>query len=165
MTRIKIGWKKKKDVYEKGRLRLRLRLRRRNRLRLRFRFRGKIQEILQAFLNLNLSLNLAIPQIIIALKYAPLIIRPPQVKGAAGLSGMKSRYLLRQFHPLFLCAPPAARGKAHGAWRLAHSVNCIIRFALCALRFARIPLQKLLIKVGFPCHVAPESLFDIDGGS
>jgi hypothetical protein len=42
--------------------------------------------------------------------------------------------------------PTAARGKAHGAWRIAHSVNCIIRFALCALRFARTPPQKLLIK-------------------
>jgi xanthine dehydrogenase FAD-binding subunit len=45
--------------------------------------------------------------------------------------------------------PPAARGKAHGAWRLAHSVNCIIRFAPCALRFARPPLQKLLINRGY----------------
>jgi hypothetical protein len=100
---------------------LRLRLRRRNRLRLRFRFREKIQEILQAFLNLSLSLNLAIPQIIIALEYAPLIIRPPQVKGAAVLSGMQRAYLLRTFHHLFLCAP-----------------------------------LRLL---------APESLFEIDGGS
>jgi hypothetical protein len=35
--------------------------------------------------------------------------------------------------------------KSHRAWRLAHSVNCIIRFAPCALRFANSPLQKLLI--------------------
>ncbi len=32
--------------------------------------------------------------------------------------------------------PPAARGKEHGAWRIAYSVNRIFRFALCALRFA-----------------------------
>jgi hypothetical protein len=41
--------------------------------------------------------------------------------------------------------PPAARGKAHGAWRFAHSVNRIICFAPCALRFAHTPPQKLFI--------------------
>ena len=85
------------------------------------RFRGKIKEVQQAFLNLSLNLNLAILKTIIALKYAPLIIRPPQVKGAAVLSGMQRAYLLRTFHHLFLCAP-----------------------------------LRLL---------APESLFEIDGGS
>jgi hypothetical protein len=47
--------------------------------------------------------------------------------------------------PLFssLPLPPAARGKAHGAWRIVHSVFC---FAPCALRFAHNPPQKLLIK-------------------
>jgi hypothetical protein len=49
--------------------------------------------------------------------------------------------------------PPAARGKAHRAWRLAHSVNCIIRFAPCALRFANSPLQKLLIKAVMVCNL------------
>jgi penicillin-binding protein 1C len=44
-----------------------------------------------------------------------------------------------------LCLPSATRGKAHGAWRFAHSVNRIFRFAPCALRFARIPPQKLFI--------------------
>jgi cytochrome c biogenesis protein CcdA len=50
--------------------------------------------------------------------------------------------------------PPAARGKAHGAWRLAHSDNriirfapCALRFAPCALRFAHIPPQKLFIRL------------------
>jgi hypothetical protein len=37
------------------------------------------------------------------------------------------------------------RGKAHGVWRIAHNTNHIIRFAPYALRFARIPPQKLLI--------------------
>jgi hypothetical protein len=37
--------------------------------------------------------------------------------------------------------PPAARGKAHGAWRFAHSVNHVftLRPALCTLR---IPLDR-----------------------
>jgi hypothetical protein len=47
--------------------------------------------------------------------------------------------------------PPAARGKAHGAWRFAHSVNRVfaLRPALCALRIAWTPvkhLQKLFIR-------------------
>jgi hypothetical protein len=58
---------------------------------------------------------------------------------------------------LFNFMPPAARGKAHRAWRLAHSVNCIIPFAPCALRFARIPPQKLLIKGGH--SMQPGSIF------
>jgi hypothetical protein len=39
----------------------------------------------------------------------------------------------------------ASGGQGEGAWRLAHSVNRIIRFALCAFRFAHSPPQKLLI--------------------
>jgi hypothetical protein len=53
--------------------------------------------------------------------------------------------------------PPAARGKAHGAWRFAHSTNRIIRFAPCALRYAHNPLQKLLIKGGH--GLQPERIF------
>jgi hypothetical protein len=41
---------------------------------------------------------------------------------------------------LVIVKPPrqssATRGNAHGAWRFAHSVNRITRFAPCALRFA-----------------------------
>jgi hypothetical protein len=59
--------------------------------------------------------------------------------------------------------PPAARGKAHRAWRLAHSVDCIVRFALCALRFARILPQKLLIVICF-FHGYPLNFFDSYSG-
>ena len=36
-------------------------------------------------------------------------------------------------------SPPAARGKAHGAWRFAHSVNCVfaLRPALCEFPWTR----------------------------
>ncbi len=59
-----------------------------------------------------------------------------------------------RIHRVFLVLPPAARGKAHGAWRFAHSVNSVIRFAPCAWRFAHIPLQKLLIKGCFIHHLS-----------
>jgi hypothetical protein len=75
---------------------------------------------------------------------------------------------------LVIVKPPrqssATRGNAHGAWRFAHSVNRITRFAPCALRFAHsinritrfapcalrfalIPLQKLLIKAVMVCSL------------
>jgi hypothetical protein len=42
-------------------------------------------------------------------------------------------------------AKTSKRREAHGAWRFAHGVNLIIRFAPCALRFAHSPPQKLFI--------------------
>jgi hypothetical protein len=78
MTRRKIGWMKNKVVWKKDRLRLRLRLSKKN------------------------------TKIRIALKYAPLIKRPPQLRGAAVLSGMKRAYMLRPYHTQVFRAPTAA---------------------------------------------------------
>jgi hypothetical protein len=57
----------------------------------------------------------------------------------------KTSFYFLNFFFSSLPLPPAARGKAHGAWRLAHSANRIIRFAPCALRYAHTPPQKLFI--------------------
>jgi hypothetical protein len=46
----------------------------------------------------------------------------------------------------FMVSPySTSGGQGGGAWRFAHIINCMIRFAPCALRFAHNPLKKLLI--------------------
>jgi hypothetical protein len=47
----------------------------------------------------------------------------------------------------------ASGGQGEGAWRLALGAQRQLYYSLCALRFARIPLQKLLIKAVMVCSL------------